>query len=65
MTFGQGPRNCIGRRFTETAMKVLLARLVQRFKFDEVIKGKHIERYTARAVITRPKGGMFLKLATV
>lgn len=65
MTFGQGPRSCIGRRFTETEMKILLVKLVQRFRFDEVVKGRHIERYTARAVVTRPKGGMFLKISVV
>src|SRR5271170_2592616 len=63
MTFLQGPRNCIGRRFAETEMKVLLIELLKRLRFDEVVKGRHIEQ---KAIITpRPKDGMYLKLSQV
>src|SRR5271154_1055361 len=39
LTFLQGPRSCIGRRFAETEMKVLLVKLIQNLRFDEVVKG--------------------------
>ena len=63
LTFLQGPRSCIGRQFAETEMKVLLVALIQRLRFDEVVKGKHIERHIV--VTTRPKHGMFLKLSAI
>lgn len=63
MTFLQGPRNCIGRRFAETEMKLLLLSLIQNFKFDEVVKGRVVEKQAM--ITTRPKGGMFLKLTAL
>ena len=63
LTFLQGPRNCIGRRFAEVEMKVLLVSLIQRFRFDEVVKGRHIERKSF--ITSRPKDGMFLKISSV
>lgn len=61
LTFLQGPRSCIGRRFAEVEMKALLIALVQRLKFDEVVKGRHVEKQAI--ITTRPKGGMWLKLS--
>jgi cytochrome P450 len=63
MTFLQGPRNCIGRRFAETEMKVLLVELIKRLRFDEVVKGRYIEKKAM--ITTRPKNGMYLKLSQV
>jgi cytochrome P450 len=63
LTFLQGPRNCIGRRFAETEMKVLLVSLIQNFKFEEVVKGRVVERQSM--ITTRPKGGMYLKLSAL
>jgi cytochrome P450 len=63
LTFLQGPRSCIGRRFAETEMKVLLVALIQRLQFDEVVKGRQIEKQAI--ITTRPKGGMYLKLSPV
>jgi cytochrome P450 len=63
LTFGQGPRTCIGRRFAEIEMKVLLVALIQRLRFDEIVKGRHIAKHTV--ITTRPKGGMFLKLSAI
>src|SRR5271170_7890306 len=63
LTFSQGPRSCIGRRFAETEMKVLLVALIQRLGFDEVVKGRHIAKHTV--ITTRPKGGMFLKISVI
>lgn len=64
LTFLQGPRSCIGRRFAETEMKVLLAALIQRLKFEEVEKGRTVEKQAI--ITTRPKGGkMLLKVSAV
>ena len=64
LTFLQGPRSCIGRRFAETEMKVLLAALIQRLKFEEVEKGRVVEKQAI--ITTRPKGGkMFLKVSAI
>jgi len=63
LTFLQGPRSCIGRRFAETEMKILLAALIQKMRFDEVVKGRRVEK---KAIITtRPKDGMYLKVSKV
>jgi cytochrome P450 len=61
LTFLQGPRSCIGRRFAETEMKVLLVALIQQLQFDEVVKGRRVEKQAI--ITTRPKGGMYLKLS--
>jgi len=63
LTFLQGPRSRIGRLFAEIEMKVVLVALIQRLRFDEVVKGRRIERHIA--VTTRPKHGMFLKVSAI
>jgi len=63
LTFLQGPRSCIGRKFAEVEMKVLLVALIQRIQFDEVVKGRIVEKTSV--ITTRPKGGMWLKLSAV
>jgi cytochrome P450 len=64
LTFLAGPRSCIGRRFAEVEMKILLAALIQRLRFEEIVKGTKIEKQAM--ITTRPKGGkMFLKVSAV
>jgi cytochrome P450 len=64
LTFLQGPRSCIGRRFAETEMKVILAALIQRLKFEEIEKGRIMEKQAM--ITTRPKGGkMYLKVSAI
>jgi len=63
LTFLQGPRSCIGRRFSEVEFKVLLTALIQHLKFDEIVKGQVVEKQAV--ITTRPKGGMHLKLSVV
>lgn len=62
LTFLQGRRSCIGRKFAEMELKVLLIKLIQKLRFDEVVKNRHIEK---KYITTRPKDGMFLKISTV
>jgi cytochrome P450 len=61
LTFLQGPRGCIGRKFAETEMKALLVKLVQNIQFDELFKGHRVEK--TAIITTRPKGGMHLILS--
>lgn len=63
LTFLQGPRSCIGRRFAETEMRVLLAKLIQNYNFEEVVKGRRVEKKAM--ITTRPKDGMYLKISSV
>lgn len=63
LTFLQGPRSCIGRRFAEIEMKVLLIALIQRFRFDEIVKGRPVEKNIL--ITTRPKNGMHLKISAL
>ena len=58
-----GTRSCIGRRFAETEMKVLLAVLVGKFVFEEIVPGKLPELETI--LTTRPKGGLRLRVRKV
>jgi cytochrome P450 len=41
MTFSQGPRVCIGKQFAVTSLKCMLAALIWRFAFEEIIPGEH------------------------
>ena len=63
LTFLQGPRSCIGRRFSETEMKVLLVSLIQNLQFEQIEEGQKVEKQAI--ITTRPKGGMHLKLSAV
>jgi cytochrome P450 len=63
LTFILGPRNCIGRKFAELEMKVLLAKLVQKLRFEEVVKGRKVRKKSM--ITTRPQGGMFLNVSAV
>jgi cytochrome P450 len=58
-----GTRSCIGRRFAETEMKVLVAILVGKFVFEEIVPGKLPELETI--LTTRPKGGLRLRVRKV
>jgi cytochrome P450 len=61
--FDIGTRSCIGRKFAETEMKCLLAVLIGKFTFEEVVPGRKVEK---EALITvRPKGGMPLHVRLV
>jgi cytochrome P450 len=62
LTFSQGRRSCISRKFAEIELKVLFIKLMQRLQFDEV-KGAHIER---RLRLTpSSKNGVILNITAV
>jgi len=60
MTFQHGTRACIGRKFAETEMKVLLAVLVGSFEFTKV-PGWKVEKYSL--ITMRAKNGVYLHIS--
>ena len=60
MTFLHGPRSCIGKDFARLEFKALLAALVGKFEFNEVLdeNGKRREIVIKGGVTARPENGM-------
>ncbi|KAK9446571.1 cytochrome P450 [Limtongia smithiae] len=60
LTFMQGTRMCIGRKFSEIEYKIMLIALIGRFAFDERTKG---EKFAFRvAVTTKYADGLALRI---
>lgn len=60
LTFLHGPRSCIGQIFAQTEMKVLLAVLVKRFRFELAMSEKDVE--IGGFITIKPVNGMWLRL---
>lgn len=65
MTFLHGPRSCIGRKFAETEMKVLLCCLLSVFRFEPNPDFEDQELHKRWLLVLRPRDGMNLKLSLV
>lgn len=63
MELTTGSHSCIGRRFAETEIKVIVAALVGKFIFEELVPGRPVEQVTM--LTTRPKGGLHLRIRKV
>ena len=63
MTFLQGPRGCIGRKFAETEMKTLLCSLLSRFVFQPDARFDDPEDCKMWRLVLRPRDGINLKVA--
>lgn len=61
MTFLQGPRGCIGRKFAETEMKVLLCALLSIYEFERDESTPDPEAWKMWRLVLRPKHGVTLK----
>ena len=62
MTFLQGPRGCIGRKFAETEMKLLLCCLLSMYSFDIDPTVVDPEDWKMWRLVLRPRDGVTLKV---
>ncbi|KAJ4295947.1 hypothetical protein N0V88_004649 [Collariella sp. IMI 366227] len=58
MTFLQGPRGCIGRKFAEVEMKVMLCILLSAFEFNINNKKVNPEDWKMWRLVLRPRDGV-------
>lgn len=59
MPFGAGPRQCIGRHFAMTEMKIIILKLINRYQFD-LVKEQKVE--ILPVVTLRPRYGIHFNL---
>jgi cytochrome P450 len=57
--FGVGPRMCIGATFAQMELKIVLAILLQRFRF-ELVQERRLDRLVS--IVMAPGPGLFLSL---
>jgi cytochrome P450 len=65
MTFLQGPRGCIGRKFAETEMKIILCCLLSMFEFKPDETRPNPEDWKMWRLVLRPKWGVNLDVTTI
>ncbi|XP_033314758.1 uncharacterized protein LOC117213489 [Bombus bifarius] len=63
LSFGDGPRNCIGARFAQYQSKVGLATILRNHRVDVCEKTKIPFEHDIHAFIVTLKGGVYLKIA--
>lgn len=59
LPFGGGPRNCIGASFAQVEVKLILARIIQRFNLELV--SPHVA--TRMAATLEPHPGVFIRVS--
>ena len=57
LPFSAGPRNCIGQKYGALELKVILATLVRRFRFDGVDETPDLQLPSSEIVL-KPHAGM-------
>lgn len=62
MSFLQGPRACIGRKFAETEMKILLCVLLSVFRFTPRADVENPENSKMWRLILKPRDGILLNV---
>ena len=65
LSFWLGLRGCIGWKFAETELKVLLICLLSKFCFQQDDKVENPEKEKLWRLVMRPKNGIVLKLAAL
>ncbi|KAF6843572.1 cytochrome P450 78A3 [Colletotrichum musicola] len=65
MTFLQGPRGCIGRKFAETEMKVLLCCLLSMYEVQRDFETLDPEDWKMWRLVLRPRDGVTLKVTAI
>lgn len=61
MSFGNGPRNCIGMKFALNEMKIALAKLVQTFEI-KATENTPDKLEFVEGTVRQPKNGVFVLL---
>ena len=61
LTFGLGPRNCVGSRLALLQLKVAVAHLVRRFRIATCAKTPAVPEVDARSVNADAKGGFWVR----
>lgn len=65
MTFLAGPRGCVGRKFAETEMKVLLCCLLSMYDFERDFNVQDPETLKMWRLVLRPRDGVSLKVTAL
>jgi cytochrome P450 len=65
MTFLQGPRGCVGRKFAETEMKIILCCLLSLYIFERDERVEDPESLKMWRLVLRPRDGVSLKVNTL
>lgn len=60
MTFLQGPRGCVGRKFAETEMKIILCCLLSMYTFEQDKSVEDPEKLKMWRLVLRPRDGVTL-----
>ncbi|KIX09012.1 uncharacterized protein Z518_00090 [Rhinocladiella mackenziei CBS 650.93] len=63
MTFLQGPRGCVGRKFAEVEMKTILCSLLSKFHFEQDLSVQDPEELKMWRLVLRPRDGVSLKVS--
>jgi cytochrome P450 len=63
MTFLQGPRGCVGRKFAETEMKIILCCLLSMYSFEMDHNVEDPESLKMWRLVLRPRDGVSLKVS--
>ncbi|EDW74195.1 uncharacterized protein Dwil_GK21806 [Drosophila willistoni] len=65
LSFGDGPRNCIGLRFGEMQSRIGLALLIKNFKFSTCAETPKTLEYDPNSFVLGVKGGIQLKVEAI
>ncbi|KAK1988604.1 cytochrome P450 78A3 [Colletotrichum cereale] len=65
MTFLHGPRGCIGRKFAETEMKILLCCLLSMYEFQRDLDTPDPEDWKMWRLVLRPRDGVTLRVTAI
>ena len=62
LSFGQGPRNCVGMRFAMLQMKSLMVRVLGQFEVVPCDRTAEKLEVDPKSPTNQPKGGIWLKV---
>lgn len=65
LTFGEGPRNCVGLRFGLTQTRIGLVKLLQNFEFSTCSRTQIPIKYSSKSIILSPENGNWLKITKI